>query len=278
MGGGPAWPTTTRIVNVRRCAEGVARYVADRGEQAKGVVVAYDRRFASEDFAKAAAEVLLAYDIPVAFAERAVPTQMASYEVVERGAAAGVVITASHNPWTDNGFKVKAASGAAAGPEILAALEAVIATNGDTEIPSRPFVDAQAAGLVELFDPYPGYETFLRRTLDLDFLRAADAHILVDPLYGSGLGLDPAPPGRRRRSASPRSTASETRTSAASTRSRSGPTWTRRSRGSRRAASTSGSCSMATRTGPVRSTSGASSFTSSRCTGSSCTTSWSTAG
>ena len=50
-----------------------------------------------------------------------------SYEVVERGAAAGIVITASHNPWTDNGFKVKAATGAAAGPEILAVIEAVIA-------------------------------------------------------------------------------------------------------------------------------------------------------
>ncbi len=50
--------------NVRRCADGVARYVADRGEQAKGVVIAYDRRFASEHFAQAAAEVLLAQRHP----------------------------------------------------------------------------------------------------------------------------------------------------------------------------------------------------------------------
>ena len=101
--------------NVRRCADGVARYVVERGEQAKGVVIAYDRRFASEHFAAAAAEVLLAHDIPVAYAVHAVPTQMSSYEVVERGSAAGIVITASHNPWTDNGFKVKSPSGAAAG-------------------------------------------------------------------------------------------------------------------------------------------------------------------
>ena len=84
-----------------------------RGVAAKGVVVAYDRRFASEHFAMAAAEVLLAHDIPVIFASGAVPTQMSSFEVVERGAAAGIVITASHNPWTDNGFKVKAPTGAA---------------------------------------------------------------------------------------------------------------------------------------------------------------------
>ena len=174
--------------SVRRCAEGVARYVVDRGEQAKGVVVAYDRRFASEHFAAAAAEVLLAYDIPVAFAATAVPTQMSSYEVVERGAAAGVVITASHNPWTDNGFKVKSPTGAAAGPEILATLEATIAANAGRAIPARPFADAEAAGLVERFDPFPGYERFVRRTLDLDALRAADATILVEPMWGSGAG------------------------------------------------------------------------------------------
>ncbi len=201
-------PTPTRIVfgtdgwrarvadeftfeSVRRCADGVARYVADRGEQAKGVVIAYDRRFASEHFAQAAAEVLLARDIPVAISRTAVPTQMSSFEVVERGAAAGIVITASHNPWTDNGFKVKAPTGAAAGPEILSVIEAAIADNGGTAIERRPFADAEAAGLVEWFDPFPGYERFVRRTLDLDALRAADVSVLVEPLYGAGAGWIP---------------------------------------------------------------------------------------
>jgi len=177
--------------NVRRCADGVARYVVERGEQAKGVVIAYDRRFASEHFAAAAAEVLLAHDIPVAYAVHAVPTQMSSYEVVERGSAAGIVITASHNPWTDNGFKVKSPSGAAAGPEILAVLEAQIARNGGTAIERRPFADAEAAGLVERFDPFEGYERFVRRTVDLDALKAADVSILVDPMYGAGAGWLP---------------------------------------------------------------------------------------
>jgi phosphomannomutase len=174
--------------NVRRCADGVAHYVLGTGEQSKGVVVAYDRRFASEHFAAAAAEVLFGYDIPVAFAERAVPTQMSSYEVVQRGAAAGIVITASHNPWTDNGFKVKSASGSAAGPDILAAIEARLAVNGGTRVERRPFADAEAAGLVERFDPFPGYERFVRRTLDLDELKAADIHVLVEPMWGSGAG------------------------------------------------------------------------------------------
>ncbi|HXI79451.1 MAG TPA: phosphoglucomutase/phosphomannomutase family protein [Verrucomicrobiae bacterium] len=179
------------FVNVRRCADGVARYVVERGEQAKGVVVAFDRRFASEHFAAAAAEVLLAHDIPVHLAAMAVPTQMSSYEVVERGAAAGIVITASHNPWTDNGFKVKSPTGAAAGPEILAVLEAAIATNGGTAIERRPLADAEAAGLVERFDPFDGYERYVRRTIDLDELKAADLSVLVEPMYGAGAGWIP---------------------------------------------------------------------------------------
>ncbi len=172
--------------NVRRCADGVARYVVARGDQAKGVVIAFDRRFASEHFAAAAAEVLLAHDIPVFLASAAVPTQMSSYEVVQRGAAAGIVITASHNPWTDNGFKVKAPTGAAAGAEILSVVEAAIAANGGAAIERRPLADAEAAGLVERFDPYPGYEAFVRRTIDLDALKAADVSVLVEPLYGAG--------------------------------------------------------------------------------------------
>jgi phosphomannomutase len=179
--------------NVRRCADGVAHYVADEGTTAKGVVIAYDRRFASEHFAAAAAEVLLAHDIPVAIASQAVPTQMSSFEVVQRGSAAGIVITASHNPWVDNGFKVKAPSGAAAGPEILSVVEARLAVNSGDHGPveRRPLADAEAAGLVERFDPFEGYEAFVRRTIDLDALRAADMRLLVDPLYGVGAGWIP---------------------------------------------------------------------------------------
>ncbi len=172
--------------NVRRCADGLARYVVGKGEQAKGVVIAYDRRFASEHFAQAAAEVILAHDIPVAFASQAVPTQMSSYEVVERGASAGLVITASHNPWTDNGFKVKAPTGSAGGPDMLAVIEAAIAEGAAVE--RRPFADAEAAGLVERYDPFEGYERYVRRTVDLDELRAAEIDVLVEPMWGAGAG------------------------------------------------------------------------------------------
>ncbi len=177
--------------NVRRCAQGVAQYVRDQGTTANGVVIGFDRRFSSEYFAQAAAEVLLAADIPVALARDPIPTQMTSYEVVQRGSACGVMITASHNPWTDNGFKVKSPSGAAAGPEILATLERVIRENAGRAPERRPFADAQAAGQVELFDPFEGYQRYVERSLDLGPLRAADMSVLVEPMWGSGAGWIP---------------------------------------------------------------------------------------
>ncbi|MFV2061884.1 MAG: phosphoglucomutase/phosphomannomutase family protein [Chloroflexota bacterium] len=174
--------------NVRRCAQGVAEWVTEQGSTAQGVVVGYDRRFSSEYFAAAAAEVLLAHDIPVLFASEAIPTQMTSYEVVQRGAACAVMITASHNPWTDNGFKIKSPSGAAASPEILTRVEQVIAARLSETPPRRPFAEAELAGSIERFEPYVGYEAFVRRTLELDRLKAEDMRVLVDPLYGSGAG------------------------------------------------------------------------------------------
>ena len=174
------------FVNVRRCARAVAEYVVDSGQQARGIVFAYDRRFGSEHFAAAAAEVVLAHDIPIVFASHAVPTQMSSFEVVQRRAAAGIVITASHNPWTDNGFKVKSPTGAAAGPEMLADIEARIAAGAAGDIETRPFADAEAAGLVERYDPFDAYREFIGRNLDLDRLRAAEIDLLVDPLFGCG--------------------------------------------------------------------------------------------
>jgi phosphomannomutase len=174
------------FANVRRCAQAVAEYVIAAGDQSRGIVFAYDRRFASEHFAAAAAEVVLGHGIPIVFADRAVPTQMSSFEVVQRQAAAGIVITASHNPWTDNGFKIKSPTGAAAGPEMLTDIEARIAAGAGKPIESRPFADAEAAGMVERYDSFDAYRAFIGRNLDLDRLGAADVDLLVDPLFGSG--------------------------------------------------------------------------------------------
>ena len=118
---------------------------------------------------------------------------MTSYEVVEQGFACGVMITASHNPWTDNGFKIKSPSGAAASADIL--------SRGRAGHPRQRRVAAADAAhrrrarrpaMVHRFDPYPGYVEYLGRSLDLERLKAADMRVLVDPMWGAGRGLDPA--------------------------------------------------------------------------------------
>ncbi|MEX2136031.1 MAG: phosphoglucomutase/phosphomannomutase family protein [Chloroflexota bacterium] len=175
--------------NVRRCARGVAEYLAAEGTADRGVVVCHDRRFASEYFAQACVEVLAAHDIRSFMPPDAVPTQVGSFFTHEMAAGAGIVITASHNPWIDNGFKVKADSGGAAAPEMLAAIEATMDQHPEDELPPRrDYADAVTAGLVETFDPYPRFREQLASIVDLERIRAAHGRVLVEPMYGSGAG------------------------------------------------------------------------------------------
>lgn len=175
--------------NVRRCARGVAEYLDAAGTAERGVVVCHDRRFASEHFARACVEVLAAHGIRSFTPPDAVPTQVGSFFTRELNAGAGIVITASHNPWTDNGFKVKSDRGGAAAPEMLAAIEATMDRRPEDELPPRSdFDDAVSAGLVETFDPYPRFRDQLASIVDMERIRAAEGRVLVEPMYGSGAG------------------------------------------------------------------------------------------
>ena len=114
--------------NVRRCAQGFADYLKATypGQLARGAVIGGDKRFRSEDFAAAAAEVLAANSIPVHFCGGGVPTPVISFGVTERNALGAINITASHNPPQDNGFKVRDPNGGAIDPAGLKAIEAQI--------------------------------------------------------------------------------------------------------------------------------------------------------
>jgi phosphomannomutase len=175
---------------VRVCANGVAEWVKSTGEAQRGVVIGFDRRFSSEFFADAAAEVVTAHGIPVHLATTASPTQSFSWATMRRKAKAGIVITASHNPWMDNGFKVKAETGAAAGPDMLKAIEAFIHPLEDTpeKIQRRKLDDAEQAGLLERFDPAPDYLGHVADLFDLEAFKAAGYTLVCDPLYGSAGG------------------------------------------------------------------------------------------
>lgn len=102
------------IYTIRRVSEGLARYIESNGEEAKkrGVVIAYDTRHFSQEFAVETASVLGAHGISSYIYKESRPTPQLSFTVRELNAFAGVVITASHNPKQYNGFKVYGEDGA----------------------------------------------------------------------------------------------------------------------------------------------------------------------
>ena len=109
--------------NVRACAQGVAWYHIAQGLQADWIIVGYDTRFSSAEFADAVVEVLAGNGLKVLRCTSPAPTPAVGYNLVTRKAAGGIMITASHNPAKWNGFKYRTSSGGSAPPEVLRKLE-----------------------------------------------------------------------------------------------------------------------------------------------------------
>ena len=176
--------------NVRRCAQGFAAYLLEKGPTDGGVVVGGDKRFASEHFAAAAAEVLAGNGIPVHFCGGGVPTPVISYSVVDRQAVGAVNITASHNPPWDNGFKVRDEHGGAVDPQGLREIEARIPPI--EQVKRLPLAEAEAQGLLQRFDPAPAYLAQLARLIDVQPIKDAGFTVLVDAMWGNGAGWLPS--------------------------------------------------------------------------------------
>jgi alpha-D-glucose phosphate-specific phosphoglucomutase len=175
--------------NVRACAKGVADYLKQAGLTDRGLVIGYDTRFASEDFAQAAAEVAAASGIKVYLCPKAAPTPVVSYGVLASKAGGAIIITASHNPHIWNGFKFKTEEGTSASTEITAAIEKGVARAlASAEIERLPLDKALEQKRVEYFDPVPVYDRQINRLIDLGQLRRAKLKIIVDPMYGAGMG------------------------------------------------------------------------------------------
>jgi len=176
--------------NVRACAQATADQINRRGQAARGMVVGYDRRFASEDFAAAVAGVLAGNGVKVYLASGAVPTPVVSYAVTELGAAGAVVITASHNPAQWNGYKVKDADGSSAPEDITGGIEegAAQVITGGRPVQQIPLSEARAKGLVVDTDLDTGYHAQLGRLVDLSALKQAEIKAVIDPMYGVGAG------------------------------------------------------------------------------------------
>ena len=173
------------LENARLVAHAISRYVV-RGEDArKGVMVGYDHREEAETTAVAVAEVISASGTPVWLTDKPCPTPAISLLVRQRGAAGGIVVTASHNPKDWNGIKYKASYGSSALPSIVAQIEAELEGVLRAGVPLLP----PRKDLIHSIDPRAPYLDTIEKLVDWDRLRGAKFRFVVDPMHGSAAGL-----------------------------------------------------------------------------------------
>ena len=176
--------------NVRRCTQGFANYLLEKGRQGQWVVVGHDKRFSSEHFAAAAAEVLAGNGFKVYLTDSATPTPVIAYAVVHKKACGAVNITASHNPPTDNGFKVRDATGGAIDPDGLTQIEAGI-PDAVEKVRRKKKEESLKDGAIVLFDAHTPYLEHIREMIDLGPIKDAGLTVMVDTMWGNGAGYFP---------------------------------------------------------------------------------------
>jgi phosphomannomutase len=179
--------------NLSSVAQATMDYLNREGLGNKGLIIGYDRRFLSRDFARRVAEVAAGNGINARLSEDYTPTPAISWAVRETGAGAGIMITASHNPPEYNGFKVKESFGGSALPMTTGILEEIVAYNmaNDRRVIALPYEEALKKGAIELFDPSEGYFHQISRYVDLDLIAKSGISAVVDPMHGAGSGFIP---------------------------------------------------------------------------------------
>jgi phosphomannomutase len=167
--------------NVRRVAAalavGVRQLHPPAGIDRNALIVGYDRRFLSPEFARAAADELARGGYRVLLSTGPTPSQTVSHAAKARGVLGGVVITASHNPASYNGIKFKGWYGGSGLPETYAAIAGSVGRS-----------EPRAGGSVEMADILEPYVEAVRSYLGAS-MHDAGLRILHDPIYGVAAGL-----------------------------------------------------------------------------------------
>lgn len=174
--------------NVARVATGLAKWLKQQEEQPL-VVVGHDCRFGGALFAEVTAKTLCDNGVKVALAKGFVSTPMVSLGVKQLGAQQGVVITASHNPPSYNGFKLKSTFGGPTPPSEVAAVEDLIPETA--EIPNLDLKNYETRGLLTWVDLEARYIDYLRQRFDFEKLHDAPFKLAYDAMYGAGQRVIP---------------------------------------------------------------------------------------
>jgi len=173
------------FANARIVAQAIARYVVRCEDAGKGVIIGYDHRFASDGIASAVADVISATGTSVFLTDKPCPTPAVSLLVRQRGAAGGLMITASHNPYQWNGIKYKASYGSSALPSIVTQIESDLDGVQRESVPPLP----PRKNLIHPLEPRAPYLDTLEKLVDWQRLRDAKLRFVSDVMHGSATGL-----------------------------------------------------------------------------------------
>ncbi|MCA9939709.1 MAG: phosphoglucomutase/phosphomannomutase family protein [Anaerolineales bacterium] len=177
--------------NLRLVAQAIADFVQEESAPEPSVVIGFDTRFLSDRYAQEVARVMAANGIKAWLCRADAPTPAVSYAVVRKGADAGVMITASHNPPRYNGVKLKARYGGSAGKSQHRRVEQLLDQNlQKARDPNLMDLDqAIRQGWVRKFDPAWAYYEHLSTLVDLDCISAGELRVVCDGMYGAGRGV-----------------------------------------------------------------------------------------
>ncbi len=179
--------------NVAVVARGAAQYFLKHPKRANGVMVGYDARFLSRQFAELAASMLASEGLKVFIASTIVATPATSLAIVKKKMAGGVMITASHNPAEYNGFKIKGDYGGAALSDVINQIEKTTNSGANVKAAAKWFAHRpQFAALIKSkkikeLDAKSMYIEELRKLVDLKRIEQSGIEIAYDPMYGSGI-------------------------------------------------------------------------------------------
>ncbi len=171
------------VYNVGRVSKGLADWLL-KDHKNPTVVIGHDCRFGGKLFSEAAAGVLCSNGVKVLLAKGFISTPMISLGVLKLNAQQGVVITASHNPPTYNGYKLKGAHGGPSSPKDIAAVEALIPE--EVVMPAVSLGHWEEKGLLEYIDLEELYINYLKEKFDFELLSRSPFKMAYDAMYGAG--------------------------------------------------------------------------------------------
>ena len=177
--------------NLRLVAQAIADVVhEENGDRQAHVIIGFDTRFLSDRYAIEVARVMSGNGIRAMLTNADASTPAISFAVRQRGAAAGIMVTASHNAPRYNGLKLKATYGGSASPRQSERVELYLHDN-EQRARGPNLIDYEQGvkqGLIERFSPTPDYYNHLRSLVNLEAIAQADPRVVADPMFGSGRG------------------------------------------------------------------------------------------